>query len=152
MHLGVPFIAPMQLGSVWTPFGRLWLPSVRGLTGQSGAPPNSARFPSFSGEDDRCTHPPPPPPWHTGQSGATFWPLDEPHVTHWSRGRPLAGTRLAHRTVRYTPYSPVNYSRGALSIFPRAACSLVRQPRHWTLTGAHLTVRCTTGWCKFGLP
>jgi hypothetical protein len=41
MHLGVPFIAPRQLGAVWVPFGRLWLPSVCGCTGQSGTPPDS---------------------------------------------------------------------------------------------------------------
>jgi hypothetical protein len=33
MRLGVPFIAPRQLGAVGVPFGRLWLPSVRGRTG-----------------------------------------------------------------------------------------------------------------------
>jgi hypothetical protein len=37
MLLGVPFIAPRQLGAIWTLFGRLWLPSVHGRTGQSGA-------------------------------------------------------------------------------------------------------------------
>jgi hypothetical protein len=29
MRLGVPFIAPRDLGAVGAPFGRLWLPSVR---------------------------------------------------------------------------------------------------------------------------
>jgi hypothetical protein len=28
----VPFIAPSDLGAVGAPFGRLWLPSVRGST------------------------------------------------------------------------------------------------------------------------
>jgi hypothetical protein len=37
MRLGVSFIAPSQLGSIWTPFGRLLLPSVIRRTGQSGA-------------------------------------------------------------------------------------------------------------------
>jgi hypothetical protein len=32
MRLEVPFITPRQIGAVWTPFGRLWLPSVRGRT------------------------------------------------------------------------------------------------------------------------
>jgi hypothetical protein len=41
MHLGVPFIAPRQLGAVGASFGRQWLPSVRGHTGQSGAPPDN---------------------------------------------------------------------------------------------------------------
>jgi hypothetical protein len=38
MRLGVPFIAPMQLGVVGVPFGRQFLPSVGWRTGQSGAP------------------------------------------------------------------------------------------------------------------
>jgi hypothetical protein len=55
MRLGVPFIAPRQLGAVGSPFGRHFLPSVGWRTRQSGAPPNmnSARFLSFSGEADR---------------------------------------------------------------------------------------------------
>jgi hypothetical protein len=58
MCLGVPFIAPRQLGSVGAPFGMQFLPSVHGRTGQSGAPPdmNSARFLSLFGEADRCSH------------------------------------------------------------------------------------------------
>jgi hypothetical protein len=41
MHLGVPFIAPRQLGAVGGQQGRLSLPSVGWRTGQSGAPPDS---------------------------------------------------------------------------------------------------------------
>jgi hypothetical protein len=41
MHLGVPFIAPRQLGAVGGNFGRQILPSVGWRTGQSGAPPDS---------------------------------------------------------------------------------------------------------------
>jgi hypothetical protein len=37
MRLGVPFIAPRDLGAVGAPFERPWLPSVRGCTGLSGA-------------------------------------------------------------------------------------------------------------------
>jgi hypothetical protein len=33
----VPFIAPRDLGAVGAPFGRLWLPSVHGCIGLSGA-------------------------------------------------------------------------------------------------------------------
>jgi hypothetical protein len=41
MCLGVPFIAPRQLGAVGGQQGRLSLPSVGWSTGQSGAPPDS---------------------------------------------------------------------------------------------------------------
>jgi hypothetical protein len=63
MRLGVPFIAPRQLGAVGSLFGRQFLPSVGWRTGQFGAPPdiNSARFLSFFGEDDR---------WALGSLGA----------------------------------------------------------------------------------
>jgi hypothetical protein len=39
--LGVPFIAPRQLGAVEDNLGRLILPSIVWCTGQSGAPPDS---------------------------------------------------------------------------------------------------------------
>jgi hypothetical protein len=60
------------------------------------------------------------------------------------------GAWLAHQIVWCTSDSPVNYSSGAISIFPRATYSLERQSGHRTLSGAHWTVRCTVGWCKFG--
>jgi hypothetical protein len=41
MRLGVPFIAPRQLGAVGGQQGRLSLPSVGWRTGQSGVPPDS---------------------------------------------------------------------------------------------------------------
>ena len=41
MCLGVPVIAPRQLGALEDQQGRLSLPSVEWRTGQSGAPPNS---------------------------------------------------------------------------------------------------------------
>jgi hypothetical protein len=41
MRLGVPFIAPTQLGAVEDQHGRLSLPFVEWCTGQSGAPPDS---------------------------------------------------------------------------------------------------------------
>jgi hypothetical protein len=41
MCLGVPFIAPRQLGAVGGQLGRPNLPSVGWRTGQSGAPPDS---------------------------------------------------------------------------------------------------------------
>jgi hypothetical protein len=41
MRLGVPFIAPRQLGAVGSNLGRPKLPSVGWRIGQSGAPPDS---------------------------------------------------------------------------------------------------------------
>jgi hypothetical protein len=43
MRIGVPFIAPRQLGAIGGILGRLILPSVGWHTGQSGAPPDSHR-------------------------------------------------------------------------------------------------------------
>jgi hypothetical protein len=40
IRLGVPFIAPSQLGAVGDPIGRQFLPSVGWRTEQSGAPPD----------------------------------------------------------------------------------------------------------------
>jgi hypothetical protein len=55
MRLGVPFIAPRQLGAVESNPGRQFLPSVDWRTGQSGAPPDTVRcgFLSYSGAADR---------------------------------------------------------------------------------------------------
>jgi hypothetical protein len=41
MRVGVPFIAPRQLGAVGDKLGRPSLLSVEWRTGQSGAPPDS---------------------------------------------------------------------------------------------------------------
>jgi hypothetical protein len=78
MRLGVPFIAPRQLGAVGTQQGRQFLPSVGWRTGQSGAPP------------DR----------HCSMSGADLLPfLAQPTVgsSGWLAHQTLSG---AHRTVR----------------------------------------------------
>jgi hypothetical protein len=63
MRLGVPFIAPRQLGAVESNPGRQFLPSVAWRTGQSGAPPDTIRCgsPSLFGEADR---------WRLGAVGA----------------------------------------------------------------------------------
>jgi hypothetical protein len=61
MRLGVPFIAPRQLGAVGGKLGRPSLPYVEWHTRQSSAPPDSyyslsgARLPSKSGTVDRCS-------------------------------------------------------------------------------------------------
>jgi hypothetical protein len=146
MRLGVPFIAPRQLGAVGTQQGRQFLPSVGWRTEQSGAPP------------DR----------HCSMSGADLLPfLAQPTVgsSGWLAHRTLPG---AHRTVRCPlptvgaghaspadlaadrcaggrwltgqsgapPDSPVNYSR----MPPKFS-------REWTVRwswpGAPDTIRCT---------
>jgi hypothetical protein len=63
MCLGVPFIAPRQLGAVESIPGRQFLPSVAWRTGQSGAPPDTVRcgFLSCFGAADR---------WRFGAVGA----------------------------------------------------------------------------------
>jgi hypothetical protein len=129
MRLGVPFIAPRQLGAVGDQQGRPSLPSVEWCTGQSGAPPDS----------------------HCRRSGADLLPfLAQTTVAPSGQlaHRTLSG---AHRTVRcplptvgaghaspadcaadrYTgdrwltvqsgapPDSPMNYSRTPL-IFPES--------------------------------
>jgi hypothetical protein len=120
MRLGVPFIAPRQLGAVGGQQGRLSLPSVGWCTGQSGAPPDS----------------------HCRWSGADLLPVlaqttvaDSWQLAH----RTLSG---AHRTIRCTPDSPVppdDRWRG-----PRVARGLRGRPLRWRPL-AHRTVRCTTG-------
>jgi hypothetical protein len=81
MHLGVPFIAPRQLGAVEDQIGRQFLPSVRWRTGQSGAPPDMNSSCSMLakptvGSSDPLVHC----PVHTGQSGVTIRPLAWPRI------------------------------------------------------------------------
>jgi hypothetical protein len=103
MRLGVPFIAPRQLGAIGGKLGRLSLPSVEWRTEQSGAPPDSycslsgVRLPSKSGIDDRCS---------SGPVGAPDSPV--PLADRWSChtsptdcvADPWRWRPLAHRTVR----------------------------------------------------
>jgi hypothetical protein len=153
MHLGVPFIAPRQLGAVGGQLGRPNLPSVGWCTRQSGAPP-----------DNHCSCP-----------VRDLLPNQE-HPTGGPRGqlahRTLSG---AHRTVRCAqptvaaghaspadcaadlgasdrwltgqsgapPDSSVNYSRTPLR-FPESSRFTAGQP------GAPDIVRCTTG--QSGVP
>jgi hypothetical protein len=108
MRLGVPFIAPRQLGAVESNPGRQFLPSVNWCIGQSGAPPDTVRcrFLFYSSVADRlrfgavgapdtvrCTLDSPVPP-------SDRWP------DHTSRADCAAdrwlGRPLAHRIVRCT--------------------------------------------------
>jgi hypothetical protein len=81
MRLGVPFIAPWQLGAVGGILGRPKLSSVGWRTGQSGAPPD--RHCSMSGADLL------PNLVHTGQSGAPSDRWSGPRVARGFGGRPL---------------------------------------------------------------
>jgi hypothetical protein len=152
-RLGVPFIAPRQLGAVGSQQGRQFLPSVGWRTGQSGAPLDS----------------------HCSMSGADLLPkLVQPIVATpgWLAHRTLSG---AHQTVRCPqptvgaghaspadcaadrcsggrwltgqsgapPDSPVNYSRTPPNS-PESDQFVGSQP------GAPDTVRCTTG--QSGVP
>jgi hypothetical protein len=146
MRLGVPFIAPRQLGAVEDQHGRPILPSVVWRTGQSGVPPDS----------------------HYRRSGADLLPF-------LTKTTVEAPGQLAHRTVRCPlptvgaghaspadcttdrcagdrwltgqsdapPDSPVNYSCTP-PIFPESSLFTGDQP------GAPDTVRCTTG--QSGVP
>jgi hypothetical protein len=153
MRLGVPFIAPRQLGAVGGQLGRPNLPSVGWCTGQSGAPPDSHcscpvrdllpflahpticprgrlahRTLSGTNRTVRCAQP-------TVAAGHAS-PTDCA-AGRW-RWRPLA-----HRTVRCTTRQSVNYSRTSPS-----------KPESGLFTGDHPgapdTVRCTTG--QSGVP
>jgi hypothetical protein len=108
MRLGVPFIAPRQLGAVESISRRQFLPSVAWRTGQSGAPPDTVRCGSLSlfGEADRCSPgavgapdtvrctPDSPVPLPT--VGACHASCADSAADHWP------GRLLAHRTVRCT--------------------------------------------------
>jgi hypothetical protein len=105
MRLGVPFIAPRQLGAVGGNLGRLILPSIGWRTRQSGVPPDSHcrrsgadLFPSLAqmtvADLQRLAH--------RTLSGAPCRPLALPCVARGLRDRPLHSRPLAHRTVRCT--------------------------------------------------
>jgi hypothetical protein len=136
--LGVPFIAPMQLGAVGDQFGRHFLPSVEWCTGQSGAPPDSycsspvrdllpyLALPTVEPRDRlahrtvRCAQP---------TVGATTCRalIARPTVGRWRRW--LTGQSGA------PPYSPLNYSHVAF-LFSR------ERPVDTEPAWGHRTVRC----------
>jgi hypothetical protein len=106
MRLGVPFIAPRQLGAVESNPGRQFLPSVGWRTGQSGAPPDIPC--SLSGAD-------------------RFTKLAQPTVEDLE---PLAHRTLfgAHRTVR-CPHQTV----GSATRHARIARPTVGTADHWLI-------------------
>jgi hypothetical protein len=102
MRLGVPFISPRGLGAVGDPFGRPWLPSVRGCTGLSGThrTVNSAQ----AGREQRI------PDWLLYCSGGTR--LSGTPLDHWPEAD-VAASRCAASTSDCLPPRadrPVNYS------------------------------------------
>jgi hypothetical protein len=153
MRLGVPFIAPRQLGAVERKSGRPILPSVVGCTGQSGAHRtlSGARLLSLNGAADRCRS---GSRWRTGHVRCTPdspVPPSDRWLSHVSRADRAAdrwsGRPLAHRTVRCTPDSPVNYSRTPSA---NSRERLLRAESAWR-TGHcpvhHRTVRCARLSC-----
>jgi hypothetical protein len=144
MRLGVPFIAPRQLGAVDSNLRRQSLPSVTWRTGQSGAHRtlSGARFPSLNSAADRWQ---PASRWRTGHVRCTPdspVPLCSRWLGHVSRSDRTAdrwpGRPLAHRTVRCTPDGPVNYSR-------TSPVNSRERPVRSSQPGTPDTVRCTTG-------
>jgi hypothetical protein len=124
MRLGVPFIAPRQLGAVESISRRQFLPSVAWRTGHC---PVQISFLIWRSRPLQI-----PSRWRTGQSGAPSdcWLL--PRVARGLRGRPLA------RPTVGSPDGPVIYSRTPL-IASR------EQPVDSRWPGAPDAVRCTTG-------
>jgi hypothetical protein len=141
MRLGVPFIAPRQLGAVGGNLVRSKLPSVGWRTGQSGVPP-----------DSHCSCPVPDSLPNRAQPTIAVWwqlahrtvrcPLPTVGAGHASPadlaadccadGRWLTGQSGA------PPDSPMNYSHTPLK-FSR------EWPVRRSWPGAPDTVRCTTG-------
>jgi hypothetical protein len=107
MRLGVPFIAPRQLGAIGGQQGRPSLPSVEWRTGQSGAPPDS----------------------HYRRSGADLLPfLAQTTVVAPGQlaDRTLSG---AHRTLSGAPYRPLARATRRLRIArPTIALATVGSP------------------------
>jgi hypothetical protein len=132
MRLGVPFIAPRQLGAVECIPGRHFLPYVDWRTGQSVADlfpylakPTVGALEPLAHRTVRCPL------------------LAVGSATHRARiKRPTVGpaTVGSPDTVRCTPDSPVNYSRTPL-------ISSREQQVRLSQSDAPDTVRCTTGHC-----
>jgi hypothetical protein len=114
MRLGVPFIAPRQLGVVGGQLGRPNLPSVGWCTEQSGAPP-----------DIHCSCP--VRDLLPFLAHSTVGPLGR--LAHWTLSGAHRTVRCAQPTVAAGHASPTDCTAGRW---------------HWRQL-AHRTVRCTTG-------
>jgi hypothetical protein len=109
MRLGVPFIAPRQLGAVGGIPGRQFLPSVGWRTGQSGAPPD---IPCSLSSADRL--PKLVQPTVEDLEPLAHRTLSDAHRTvrcpHQTVGSTTRHARIARPTIG-SPDSPVNFSR-----------------------------------------
>jgi hypothetical protein len=111
MCLGVPFIAPRQLGAVGGILGRQILPFVGWRTGQPSAPPDSPCSCPVRDLLPFLAHPTVADSWqlaHRTVSGAPCQPLARSRVPRGLRGRPLAQLTVGspdspvhHQTVRW---------------------------------------------------
>jgi hypothetical protein len=148
MRLGVPFIAPRQLGAVGGQQGRPKFPSVGWRTRQSGAPPDShcscpvRDLLPFRAQTTVAT-----PSWlvHRTLSGAHLTVRCPPPTVGTGHASPAdcatdrcAGDRWLTRQSDAPPDSPVNYNRTPPNI-PESGQFAGSQP------GAPDTVRCTAG-------
>jgi hypothetical protein len=153
MRLGVPFIAPRQLGAVGGQQGRQFLPSVGWRTGQSGTPPDNHCSCPVRDLLPILAHPTVATPgWlaHQTLSGAhrtVRCPLPTVGVGHASpadcAADRCAGGRWLTGQSGAPPDSPVNYSRTPPT-FPESDLFTGVQP------SAPDTVRCTIG--QSGVP
>jgi hypothetical protein len=160
MRIGVPFIAPRQLGAVGDQLGRQILPSVEWCIRQSGAPPDmNSTCPvlHFLPYRAQPTIGPPGSLAHRTLSGAhRIVRCDQPTI-----GLAMCCPLIAQMTVGCgrlwltrqsgaPPESPAVFSRDAFFISRerrvrrRASLGTGHYPMH------HRTVRCATGWCWFG--
>jgi hypothetical protein len=174
MRLGLPFIAPRQLGAAGDQLGRQFLPSVEWCTGQSGV-----QSLSFFGEADH---------WIIGSVGTTDTIRCTPDSPVWSSDRWLSHVSpvdragdcwprasLAHRIVRWIlAAAPLAFPESDEFVAEDLGASADDSPdssvHHWTVRWCiatsshrfsraassppgqpgHRTVRCATEWCWFG--
>ena len=137
MRLGVPFIAPRQQRAVEA------FQEGNSCLLSPGAPDSPVHHRTLSGADFFPSLAKRPLAvqirWRTGHCPV---PPSDRWLCHASRADYVAdrwpGRLLAHRTVRCTPYSPVNFSR-------TPPTKSREQPLHQSQPGAPDTVRCTTG-------
>jgi hypothetical protein len=136
MHLGVPFIAPRQLGAVWVLFGRLWLPSIHGRTGQWTVRVSLL----FLAKPTVVSH------WSYGTPDSLGRPSDRwlGHVSPADRAVDRwLGARLTHWTIWWIiVVAPLAFSRER-PVHRGASLGTRHCPVHTGQSSAHRTVQCT---------